>query len=451
MTAIALTAPPQPVSPPKPTLNQGQNEASDAFFQCLFSKATEMGISGPGGVGKTFLMGHMIDEIIPRYMETCNLMGTKPEYDEVHMTATTNKAAEQLAHATGRNCSTIQSFLALKVQDDYKTGESRLVRRNDWKVHHRKIIFIDECSMIDSNLYKELHEATENCKIIYVGDHCQLAPVNEKMSPVYRNGATFHRLTEPMRNAGQPALMSLCQQLRNTVETGIFQPIKIVPGVIDHLSPAQAEAAIDQMFAQQTHASRILAYTNKRVVDYNDHIRGIRQLPNHYTVGEMLVNNNAIHLKRTMLNTEKEVELIEMSDTSEFVEVEPATDSEPAVLLEVRRATLRSTIGEIFENVPLPMDRDHFLSLVKFYGSRRRWHTYFELKGTYPDLRPQDASTFYKAQGSTYDTVFIDLDNLSTCTNPAQVARQLYVGVSRPRSRIMFYGNLAEKYGGLVF
>ena len=75
------------------TLNQGQQAAADGFFSFLFSTNSQMIISGPGGVGKTYLMGHMIDRVMPEYFNTCTLMGIKPEYDGVVMTATTNKAA----------------------------------------------------------------------------------------------------------------------------------------------------------------------------------------------------------------------------------------------------------------------------------------------------------------------------------------------------------------------
>ena len=77
-------------------LNQEQQAAADGFFQFLFEDSKELIISGPGGVGKTFLMGYMIDTIMPRYAETCALMGIEAQYTEVVMTATTNKAAEVL-------------------------------------------------------------------------------------------------------------------------------------------------------------------------------------------------------------------------------------------------------------------------------------------------------------------------------------------------------------------
>ena len=217
----------------KDNLNQGQRVAAEGFFSFLFGSDKELNISGPGGVGKTFLMGVLIDEIMPRYFDTCKLMGIEPEYDEVVMTATTNQAAEVLALSTGRPTETIHSLMNLTIKDDFKTGRSLLVKTRSWFVHERKIIFVDEGSMIDTPLRNIILEGTNNCKIVYVGDHCQLAPVMESLSPIYRNNLPFFELTEPMRNNKQAALMSVCNQLRNTVETGVFQPIQIVPGVID--------------------------------------------------------------------------------------------------------------------------------------------------------------------------------------------------------------------------
>jgi exodeoxyribonuclease-5 len=425
------------------TLNQGQQEAADGFYQFLFSPEKEAIISGPGGVGKTFLMSHMIDKILPNYFEACQMMGIKPEYDDVVMTATTNKAAEVLAVATQRPTSTIHSFMNLKVQDDYSTGKSKIAKTLNWRIHERKIIFIDECSMIDSQLYDLIHQGTLKSKIVYVGDHCQLAPVMEKLSPVYRDAKPFWVLTEQMRNAEQPALMDVCQQLRTTVETGEFKPIRIVPGVIDLLSDEQMALEIEQHFLNQTHNTRVLAYTNNRVMEFNDHIRGLRQLPAEFTVGEHLINNSAIQLKQRMMSVEEEVTISKVGDLEKI-------DIDDDVELEVRYMDLDSRIGETFYNIPVPVNREHFQALMKYYGKIKNWNRYYHLKNTYPDLRPRDAATVHKAQGSTYDSVFIDLGNISTCHQPDQVARMLNVAFSRARSRVFLYGQLSPKYGGLI-
>lgn len=426
------------------SLNEGQQAAADGFFQFLFDKDNELIISGPGGVGKTFLMGFLIDEIMPRYQQTCRMMGIPSEYHDVIMTATTNKAADVLAQATGRPAQTIHSFLNLKVTDDYTTGKSKLTKTRNWQIHSNMIIFVDEASMIDYPLLEMIREGTHKCKIVFVGDHCQLAPVMEPISPIYRSNLPFYELTQPMRNSDQPALMEICQQLRNTVETGKFHPIRIRPGVIDHLNGDQMEQEVFDHFAEPSN-SRILAYTNQRVVAYNNHIREIRQLVSSYTLGERLINNNAIQFKNDVMSVEEEVQIVRLSDVTEMLEIDPGVD------LEIRHADLRNKFGNVYTDVPLPEDKNHFNALIKFYQKDKNWNRYFHLKNTYPDLRPRDAATVHKAQGSTYDTVFIDLSNLSTCHNPVVVARLLYVAFTRARTRVVLYGELAAKYGGLTY
>jgi GTPase SAR1 family protein len=305
------------------TLNQGQEAAAEGFMNFLFSPEKELIISGPGGVGKTFLMSYLIDETMPRYFSTCNMMGIEPEFTEVKMTATTNKAAEVLAVATQRATETIHSFLNLKVTDDFTTGQSKT---NGWMVHEKKILFVDESSMIDKPLLDLIREGTHQSKIIFVGDHCQLAPVMEPISPIYRANLPFYELTEPMRNAEQPALMNLCNQLRHTVETGEFFPIQIVPGVIDLFDDDQMQTQLIKHFTEQTLTSRILCYTNQRVMQYNDFIRQIRQLPEEYTVGEYLVNNSAIRMKSRMLSVEEELTIQQLSDTTETITLEDGAE-----------------------------------------------------------------------------------------------------------------------------
>lgn len=423
-------------------LNQGQQAAADGFFAFLFSEQKELIISGPGGVGKTFLMGHLIDNILPQYFQSCQLMGIPAEYNEVVMTATTNKAAEVLSHSTGRPTETVHSFLNLKVTDDYSTGEQKLEKTNQWRIHQQKIIFVDESSMIDKALLAMVREGTIKCKIIYVGDHCQLAPVKEAISPIYAQSLPFFELTEPMRT-DVPALQALNAQLRQTVETGEFQPISMVPGIIDHLSSEEMEADLIANFVELDTGNRIAAYTNNRVIDYNEFIRQVRGLPASFVQGETLINNTAMRLKGGMISVEEELVLFDVARKTEMVEIEAGVE------LEVCYSTLENTFGDMHTGVPIPVDYPHFRELIKYYQKRKNWNRYFYLKNTFPDLRQRDAATVYKLQGSTCDTVYIDLGDISTCRNANQAARLLYVAVSRPRTRIKFFGQLASKFGGL--
>ena len=428
----------------RPPLNQGQQAAADGFFDFLFSADKELIISGPGGVGKSFLMGYLIDEIMPRYEKMCSLLNQPVKYRDVHMTATTNKAAEVLAQATGRPCGTVHSFLGLKVTDDFSTGVSKLSKTNNWKVHQRIILFVDESSMVDTTLLKYIREAMLECKVVYVGDHCQLAPVMESKPPVFNQGLPMYVLTEPMRNNGQPALMNICQQLRDTVEQGTFNPIQIVPGVIDLLDDQQMFDELSRNFIDADFNGRILAYSNTRVLQYGDFIRkDVRHLPDEFVKGEHLINNAMFQRGKTAFSVEEEVTVTEVNSTTDFYEIEHG------VRLEYRLCHLRSGFA-VMPDVMVPVDRDHYTNLLKWYAKQKDWQKYYFLKNNFPDLRQRDACTVHKSQGSTYDTTYIDLENLSTCAQSEMGARLMYVAFTRARNRVVLYGDLTKRFGGLI-
>lgn len=434
-------------------LNEGQSLASDGFFEFLLGPDKELNLSGAGGTGKTLLMGHLIDEILPKYFDTCKMMGVEPEYSSVHMTATTNKAAEVLGQQTGRPASTVHSFFGLKVVDDFKTGESIVSKSNSWTVYTGIILFIDESSMIDSKLYTFIMEGTCKCKVVYVGDKNQMAPVKESLSPVYKKaGIPMFELLEPMRTT-IPELQALNNQCRATVESGEsslgifdFKPIQIVPGIIDWLSDEQFQAEIDANFSVEDHDNVVLAYKNTRVVQINDYVRQLRGLPAHFTAGETLISNSAPRFGKFSLSVEDSVKILSMDDEVQQLMI----SEEENISTPVRYALVENSFGDQC-NIPIPMDTQHVSDLIKYFKKCKRWHAFYYMRNNLPDLRQRDARTVYKIQGSSIGgTVYIDAADLSTCHNPSQAARQIYVAVSRARKRVAFHGKLAEKYGGLI-
>lgn len=426
-------------------LNAGQKAAVEGFFEFLMDPdQTELHISGPGGVGKTFTMSYFIDSVIPQYHATCELLGIKPKYHTAMMCATTNKAAAVLQEATKRPTSTVHNLFNLTVSNNFRTGEVDLIPKKSFRILKNMVIFIDEGSMIDWKLLKYIREGTMDCKIVFISDHCQLPPVKENLSPIYSGDLKMFELLEPVRNAEQPALMALCQQVRETVLTGEFKPIKIIPGVVDLFDAEQMEAQIQTDFVHQNKNARILCYSNNQVLAYNDYVRTFRQLGSDLTVGEILVNNSAVELNDgEILSVEEEVTITNICGHSTVTlnnEVEMA----------VQVVDLMNSYGETYGNILVPSDKDHYRRLISYYQKEKNWSVYFYLKNQFADLRPRDACTIHKSQGSTYDTVYIDMADVSSCHNPKLAARLLYVAVSRARSRIIMYGQLHAKYGGYV-
>jgi hypothetical protein len=425
------------------TLNADQEKTTGSFLQFLFSDNKEFIITGPAGTGKTYLMDHLLKVTLPEFYGTSFLMGKPvPEY-EIVLAATTNKAAEVLYLATGINACTIHSHMNLKMKDNYKTGKSDVIRTNAWKVHTNQLIFIDEASMTDRQLYDFILSGTDNtCKIVYLGDHCQMAPVFEKISPIYKNPRFVSELKTPVRNANQPALMALCSQLRNTVETLDFKQIREVPGVVDYVTPQQAYNFIDNTFNVEGPSARILCYTNSRVIDYNSYIRALRGYPPTFTVGECLVNNTTIAVGASLLRVEEEFKITRILTAPYSVKID---SNDPNSVMDVYDVEVMSNSTKVVFTLKLPASHDRFKQLIQYYSSQKNWNAYYDLKNTYPDMRQRDATTVYKSQGSTYDTVFLDLSNIGKCTHDDQLARMLYVGASRATTRLLLVGELPQR------
>jgi hypothetical protein len=64
-----------------------------------------------------------------------------------------------------------------------KGNEKKIAEKYSKPQYNNTIIIIDECSMLDTNTTKLLGIIC--CPTIYIGDYCQLPPVNEILSPVF--------------------------------------------------------------------------------------------------------------------------------------------------------------------------------------------------------------------------------------------------------------------------
>lgn len=417
-------------------LTDDQKAAAAAFAAFMVSNDREMVVSGPAGVGKTTLLKHLMND--PSITRLQGLLGVEP-ITEWRLSATTNKAAEVLQSSVGQEASTVHSLLDITLRNDFKTGMQIMTRKPGATVLHNSLLVVDEASMIDTKLDQLIQQSTHNCKILYVGDHCQMAPVMEDLSPVFRRN-TVVELRQIVRSQHTPDITALCRQLRTTVETGVFRPIEEVPGVIDYLSPEQAEAEIEATFVHDAlgnESARILAYRNEQVIGFNAWLRAKRGLPDYLTPGEWVVSNQSTQIQGTnqRLRIEQDVEIIEITDEEDF-------NVASNVSLRVRRVLTQH--GWVF----VTLDRAHYDALIKHYAKEKEWFHFFKLKENIADLRPRDACTVYKAQGSTYHTVFVDLKDIGRCTVASQAARMLYVACSRPTHRICFIGNLPARLRG---
>lgn len=397
-----------------------------------------MDLSGGAGTGKTYFIAHVAKGIL-RHKEAGSPLHS------VAVTATTNKAVAVIAEAIGKEISdveTVYSFMNLRVSENFSTGAIKIVPTKTWCVHSGTLLIIDECSMVNKDLFKWLEKGLDNtCKILYVGDKNQLAPIKEELSPIYTSNYPTSTLTMPVRNAEQPALMALCEQVRETVLTGIFTPIVEVPGVIDLIDGTQLKGILEREYSQEDTGRRVLAYTNKRVIEYNTHIRGLRGYKEPFEVGEILSNNASTNGgSGDTLYTDQMVRVNGITNIWQNTGIVTGYKI-PTVTMEIEDVTTG-----VQYSVTCFADMADRAEVLKHYSSIKKWDVYFQIKNNYPDLRSVAASTIHKAQGSTYDSVIVDLSDIGRCTINSQTARMQYVALSRPKSRLYIRGHLPERY-----
>lgn len=420
------------------SLNQEQRQAFQdvlAFINDPTRKTHR--VSGGAGTGKSFFISKVADDILRHKGTNCTLQ-------KVAVTATTNKATAVLKNTMQHrreDIQTIYSFMNLRVQNDITSGEQRIVPTAKWTIHDKTLIIVDEASMVNKNLDNFIDKGTTNqCKILFVGDKNQLAPVKENISPVYTKIKSESFLVSPVRQQNQQALMNLSDMAKDTVLTGKFHPIQEVPGVIDFINGTQMKGIMERDYNTEDPNKRILCYTNDRVRNYNLYARELRGYTRNYEIGEILTNNSAAELvDKTRLYTDQVVRVLERGEPYE-IEVVPGGKCDMIDLVVQDPEILQNYYVTVTED---PNDREEVL---KYWKSRKKWDRFFKFRDKHPDLRSVAASTTHKAQGSTYDEVIVDLADIGRCTQMEMAARLQYVALTRPKNRLYIRGELPKRF-----
>jgi superfamily I DNA/RNA helicase len=201
-----------------------------------------------------------------------------------------------------------------------------------------------------------------------------------------------------------------------------------------HVKGPEFQRLVDQAYANPKWTpatSRILAWTNERVQEYNLYVRKLLKLPERFQVGEIVVTNEFIKSPTSFtrsVDSEVEITSIHPEKTDMY--------GVPGYLIEIDNAYV-SFMPENFKEAK---------QLMKELAAKKEWKRYFEIKETWFDLRAIYASSIHKAQGSTYDTVFLDLTDIGKNWQANDVARLMYVGITRAAKKVVCYGFLPDRY-----
>ena len=411
------------------TLTADQQSALESFTSFLLDPTAPVFVlSGYSGTGKSTLTKHIIDQY-PKLIKVARLLNNKIKELEVVLTATTNKAAESLGSLTGMGVQTIHSYLGLRVEKNYSTNSTSLVSHNK-DPKREKLIFIDEASYIDRNLLDLIFKQTRDCKIIFMGDPAQLTPVRSSSTPVFAANFPGAHLSQVVRQAEGNPIIELSTLFRETVNSGEFFSFKPDGVHIQHMNRDSFNDAIEIEFNRPDwhyQDSKVLAWTNKTVIYYNHEIRdSVKGDPN-FQVGDYAICNKFVTVNGASLKTDQLVQITSISPSEinsgvlgKYFTIDNRHTLFSATHLKDKNARIK---------LARTMEEYAILSMIEDY---------------WIDLRAAYACTVNKAQGSTFDRVFIDLDDISRCNSGDQIARMLYVAVSRARHQVILTGDLVS-------
>lgn len=416
-------------------------------------------VSGAAGTGKTFIISKFIESYL---FDNAS--------KKICVTAPTNKAVRVLssmAEYKHSNISykTIHSLLGIRMVR--KEGIDVFEQKQQSELNSYELVIIDESSMLDSNL---LSIITKDCntKVIFVGDSCQLPPVenNQVYSPVFASGYEETKLTEIIRQAAKNPIIRLATQTRENSYSkdssfdfvvmndsdqyikGVFQYQKKYGSELNEIKKLITHYFTSANFRDNSDFSKVLCFTNKQVDRYNAFIRKIyfdcNDLPL-IVAGEKLVIKTTVKEKgndeNIIFNVNDEVEALSIFD--EILKVGHYEIKYYSVLLqdvitgkehfvnvvcEESTQTLEKVIKEISGTAKI---------LPKFDPMKKElWSKVYEIKDFFTEVGYNYAITVHRSQGSTYTNVFVDTSDFHFIDNPIMLRKLQYTAFTRASDRL---------------
>ena len=433
---------------------------------------------GPAGTGKTYLVKALI--------KNSNL-----SYSTIGLSAPTHKACRVLNESIAIpniKVNTLQSDLGLRLNFDvekFDIDNPPFDPKGKIKIGEYQLYIVDEASMINRGLTMFLEKIckTNSCKLIYIGDGSQLAPVNESYSSAFK-GLKTCKLTQVVRQGDDNPVSYLLELLRYDIEHRTFTFLEhIAKHPINfntdntkgyaRLSPAQFDNIVNRNFSDEELTrnidyAKVLAYTNNNVSAWNKFIRNVIIKDADKSV---ITKNDLIISYVTIVNSFNEC-IIKNSEEYilkdvvnyvhpryglkgfmvRFTAIHGGTNTSPLFVIDHKD---RFTIAQ-YVKISREMIQAAKTSSAKLRS--QRWKDYFTFKESCLLLtniiRPDGSTEFsrdldygfsltvYKAQGSTFDTALVDVNDIvydkygKPYANAEEINRRLYVACSRCRNKL---------------
>lgn len=399
-------------------------------------------ISGSAGVGKTYL----VNELIKRIRKTI------PSHKKIICSAPTNKAVAvvkgKVDKADKLEFTTVHSCLKIKRQVNYRNGKVTFKPNFTEKYPPMRgvgALIIDEASMLPTELLKfvEVHATKNNCIVVFIGDHKQLNPVGEEVSPVFTADYPEVELTQIIRQGNGNPIIKLSRDLDliKTKESDSEDGEGYIYS--DNINDVVGTLAT----VNGTDELKYLAWTNKEVDLINNLVRKkiYGDNPKKIEVGETLTFNSPY---KDDYYTNQEVKVNEATVKQRNFHYPTGTKTTKSINLKVYSINPQYSIEaqEYAENIiaiheDSQADYDKLMKTLKNRAAARTisWLDFYGFSENFADLKYNHAITVHKSQGSTYKQAIVNVKNLNLNRSKTEKERLLYTAVTRASKLLILY------------
>lgn len=456
-----------------------------SFIAAPFNPAKYIvGLTGAGGTGKTFITKYIISHC-------------KYSNSVIKCTSSTHKACRVFSQALdGKDVDTIQSTFGLRLDlrlEDFDPANPQFNPMAKPKLENIKLLLVDEASMLPSKLVTFICNECKklDIKIIFIGDNYQLAPVNEKKSIAFDRCFEINQLKEIVRQAANNPITNLLELLRYDIEYHTYRFLEYISkniGITNYNDINEGFCICgkesfrhlinmsfnDEAYKKNIDMYRIIAYTNACVSGWNSYIRNTIIQDSDKNI---ITKNDLIMSYETIVNEFMEIVI---NNSEEYIINDIVNFVDDTYGFKGFLVKFQLIHGGMITRPLFIIDHRDKFTIQKYHktitslissaksasgGTRvSKWKAYYEFKKKYliaaniidrngktlysRDIDYGFAITAHKSQGSTYDTVFIDVNDMvydrmgKPYANQEDLLRRLYVGCSRTRTElILCYGS----------
>ena len=445
------------------------------------SKDYKRALIGAAGTGKTFLVRAL-------------LLNSTLSYSLIGLSAPTHKACRVLGesiHISGIKVNTIQSDLGLRLNfdiDKFDPNNPPFDPKGKIKIGNYKLYIVDEASMINSRLciFLEKTCVSNKCKIIFIGDNSQLAPVGEKYSSAFRNIKNYS-LKQIVRQGEDNPVSYLLELLRYDINHKTYKFLNYIQRFKEQFNADYTKGYQvcdantfnqtvynnfnDEELTRNVDYAKVISYTNLNVSSWNKFIRNSIIADSDKSI---LTKNDLIISYITIVNEFNDC-VIKNSEEYIINDIQNFTDSRydknglKGFLVKfqaIHGGDITTPLFVIDHTDSYTVQRyvqinNSMIEVAKTARANIRnekWKSYFAFKeycllmvnilspdGKIITSRSLDygfALTSHKSQGSTFDTALVDVNDIvfdkygQPYADAEEVNRRLYVACSRCKNKL---------------